>query len=262
MICVKMKKRLICLLMVLALFAALTGCGESEDVGGKITPATENATVPAGTVQQTPETTEAAETVVPETTVAAAEENTVSLGRMEGGIYTNTYAGFACELDSNWTFYSAEELQELPDQINELLSDTEFADTAESLTQITDMMAENVNDLTTMNVLYQKLSMQERLVYAALSEEEIADGILEQSDAMAQAYAQAGIEDAVLEKVTVNFLGEERTAIHTSATIQGINYYILQLFEYHLGQYSVTLTFSSYYEDNTESMLDLFYAAE
>ena len=165
--------------------------------------------------------------------------------------------GIGCTLDSNWSFYTAEELQELPAQTSELLQDTEYSDA--TLRQITDMMAENVNDMSNMNIQYTKLNMQERLVYATMDYEAFADMILGESASMAEAYAQAGIENAVLEKVTVNYLGEERVAIRTSATIQGYPYYILQVFEHAIGQYYVTITFSSLFEDTTQSMLDLFY---
>ena len=60
----------------------------------------------------------------------------------------------------------------------------------------------------------------------------------------------------------MEFLGEERCAMRTSATIQGVNYYILQVYDYHLGQFGVTLTVGSYVEDKTEELLDLFYAVE
>ena len=81
-------KRLIVLFTVLALL--LAGCGEEipeADVSGKVEPTTEAAT----------------EAVTP-------AETPVSMGRMEGGTYTNEYAGYACDLDSSWIFYGAEEL--------------------------------------------------------------------------------------------------------------------------------------------------------
>ena len=88
-------KRTIAMLLVLVLAIGLLGCGkEDKDISGKVTPVTEAATVPAGTVEAIPETTEA----VIETTGAADEEKAVTLGRMEGGTYTNEYLGigFRC----------------------------------------------------------------------------------------------------------------------------------------------------------------------
>lgn len=239
-----MKKRMLTLLL-LVLALLLAGCSGGE----------ENV---AGTVSQIPDTTEApAETEAP-----AGEENELSLGRMEGGVYTNTYTGYGCTLDSAWTFYTAEELQELPANTAELFEDSEYLDSDKLLAQISDMAAENANDLTTINVLYQKLSMQERLAFAVLDESEEMEAILDQMDTMIASYAQAGITVETMEMKTVTFLGKERAALYTASNIEGIPYYTLQIFDYDLGEYAVTLTLASYMEDNTQSLLDLFYAVE
>ena len=61
-----------------------------------------------------------------------------------------------------------------------------------------------------------------------------------------------------MEKVSVTFAGKERSALHTTATIQDIPYYTLQFFDFDLGDYAVTTTLASYVEDNTGNLLDLF----
>ncbi len=226
-------KKLICYLLIFAL--VLCGCGGSgEPVSGQVTPQ--------------------------ETEAPAETERPASLGRMEGGEYTNAYVGYGCKLDSNWTFYSAEELQQLPENINELLEGSEVAEATGELTQITDMMAENVNDLTTINVLYTKLGMQERLAYAMLSDQDILEQVLSQKDMLISSYEQAGILVSDMEIVEVTFLGENRQAMYTTSTMNGIPYYVLQIYDYHLGQYGVVTTFASFVEDKTEGLLELFYA--
>lgn len=229
-----MKKNNIYAILVLVLAIVFTGCGggSAADASGQVTPATEATSTP------------------------------VSLGRIEGGIYTNEYVGFGCELDSEWEFYTAEELQELPENVAELLDGSELAEDSNMLAQITDMMAENVTDLVSINVLYRKLSMQERLAYLTMDEEFVIDEVLKQSDMLIDAYAQAGIAVDHLEKVTITFLGEERTAIWMSAAIEDIPYYTLQLYDYNLGNYAVTTTLASYVEDNTHNLLGLFFAVE
>ena len=208
------KNAALILALILAVCISLTACGGEPEVSGQVMP-TQGApeTVPGGTVQQ-PEPTDP-EPTAPEASEApeADPDSNLSLGRMEGGIYTNEYVGYACTLDSNWSFLSAEELQQIPSTVSDLISGSELAEALGDTAQFTDMMAENVNDLTTMNVLYQKLSLQERLAYAALSEAEIVDATLAQKDMMIDAYRQAGIQVASMEKVTVTFMGEERTAI-------------------------------------------------
>ena len=234
-------KRIVALLLAMVMVLSLAACAKETTV-------------------EKPVAAPAATEAVPTNTEAADEGKTVSLGRVENGVYTNDYIGIGCALGENWTFKTAEELQELPGQVQELLQDTEYADS--SLRQITDMMAENAETMVSVNIQYTKLSIQERLSYATLSDEALVDVVLEESGSVAEAYAQAGIEGATLEKTTVNFLGQERYAVYTAATIQGYPYYMLQLFAYGLGQYGVTITFSSFFEDNTVSALDMFYAVE
>lgn len=228
------------LAIVMVLSLALSGCGTSEkDISGTVTPV---ATKPVQTPTEEP-----------------AEEKVMSLGRIEGGTYTNNYVGFAMDLDSSWTYHSAEELQEIPENVAELFEGSELGDSINPLTQITDMLAENVNMMTTINVLYQKLDMQSRVAYALMDEEAILDATLTESDMIIEAYAQGGIEVSSLEKVSVTFLGEERMALKTTSTMEGVPYYTLQVFDYHLGEYSATITFASFLEDQTESLLAMCY---
>lgn len=252
--------RLLVLALALALCLGLTGCmtmTKSGDVKpGTIEPGP-SAAAPTGTVD--------APTPDPDPTEEATdgeEETAVSLGRIEGGVYTNSYAGFGCELDSNWEFYSAEELQDLPANVQELLEDTELGDAMSDLTMITDMKAENAQDLTTMNVQYTKLDAQTRLAYLMLSEEEIVDLMLEQSDILTSSYSQLGIEVESMSKAEVDFLGEKHFGLRTNATQYGIPCYILQLFDYSRGSYGVTTTFWSYGEDTTDALAGLFYKVD
>ena len=139
------------LTMVLALFA---GCSDKEeDIAGQITPVeSEKETTSQITPVETDppeEVTEEVTEAVEEVTEAVEEENAGSLGRIEGGVYTNTYAGFSCTLDSNWGYYSADELQQLPANTQELFAETELGELTSGYTQISDMMAENATDLAT-----------------------------------------------------------------------------------------------------------------
>ena len=148
----------------------------------------------------------------------------------------------------------AEQLQELPGNISELLQDFDL-NTDQLASQIFDMHAENATDLTSLNVVYQKLDMSSRLAYLAMTDEQILDSVLGEKDTMIAAYAQAGIEVETIEKVTVEFCGETRFALLTTAAMQGVPYFTLQLFDFHSGAYSVTTTFASFVEDNTADLL-------
>lgn len=254
-----MKNRKLALALVLLLIVSmLTGCGGKKPAG----------TEPISTEAPTTEapTTEAPTTEAPTTEPPATDplpDNSLALGRVEGNTYTNTYAGIGCDLDSTWTMYTADQLQELPAATMEMLEGTEMGDAMANVIQFTDMMAENVELLSTVNVLFQKLDMSQRIAYAKLDEKTLMEAtLLMQKDAMIEAYAQAGIIVESMEIVTVTFLGEEHNAMKTVAEMNGVPYYLLQTFDYWLGQYSVTITFASFVEDKTEELLDLFYPVD
>ena len=228
-------KKLFTLLLVLSL--VLCGCGSSKPTG-EVTPITEAATEPAPT------------------------EKPLSFGRIEGGIYTNDYAGIGCQLDENWSVYSAEELQELPEMVNGAVEGSQMEQVMEDYPQFFDLQAENVNDLLAVNVVYTKVGMQERLTYAVLSEEETVDATLQHKDMMIESYIQAGMEVESIEKVKLTFLGEEHWGIRTVAYTNGVPIYMLQVMDFKLGTYGMNLTATSYLEDNAQSVLDLFYVLE
>lgn len=190
-------------------------------------------------------------------TTAPSDDKNLSLGVIEGTTYRSEYAGIQINLDETWTIYPADQLQELPDVVGEAFEGTELEEAMEDAEQITDILAENMDELVTINLLLQKVSITDRMAYLLMTEDKIMDAMLGQKDTMLQAYAQAGINASSLEKVKVTYLGEERYALKTVADIEGVPYYVLQLFDYSQGAYSVTLTVGSFIDDKTEAVLDI-----
>lgn len=244
--------RILTLALAVLLALSATACGGSskESVRGTLTPApSDPASVDAEPTEPATETT---------TPTEPAQEKEVTMGSLNGTTYTNTYAGFGCTLDSNWRCLSADELQELPANVMELLKDTEAGSI--EVTQFMDMQAENLSDFTSVNVLYQQVPVEQRLVFLSMTEEEILTKVLtEEKDMMLEAYAAAGLTVNSMTTKKVNFLGQSRTALYMDASMGDVPYYTLQLFDYSLGQYSVTLTVACFGEDTTQSLLDLFY---
>ena len=232
-----MKKHIISLTLALLMVLSMTACGSKPASNNP--PAANNPTE-----------------------APALAENALALGVVEGQTYSNTYAGIGCALDGDWVIYPAEQLQELPDITKQMMEGTELEKAMENVTQFTDMYAESVELLCNVNVLFQKLDMTQRIAYSVMDEKAVLDATMEQKDTMIQAYAQGGINVDTMEIVTVTFLGEEHYALKTVAETEGVPYYCLQVFDFWLGQYSMTITFASFIEDNTESMLEMFYAVE
>ena len=194
-----------------------------------------------------------------EPTGGKEEEKYVSLGKLENGVYTNAYAGIGINFDAAWAAEGADELQELPDTIKDMMAGSELDNALAAYETIIDMQAENVEDLLVVNVVYTKLKLTDRLMYATMTSEQIADSVLQQKDLLISSYQQAGIKVESMEKKMVTYLGKEAWAIYTVSEFSGVPYYMLQVYNYHLGAYGYTLTASSYLEDNTQTILDMVY---
>ena len=260
------KVSILAMLVVFAMAFAACGGKKVDEVSGKITPAEseqkENNDVtatPAETVDNNEQDSTGEQSGTENKDVANEGGKTTSLGRIQGGVYVNEYMGISCELDSAWEFYTAEELQELPENVSELFKDTAMEDQMSNLTYITDMSAENADEMTSMNIIYQKMGIQERLAFSGMTNSDVVDSMLStQKDFLVETYAQAGINVQEMYKKTVTFCGEERDALYMACDVAGIAYYALQLFDYSLGDYAVTMTVTSFVEDKTDSLLTLF----
>lgn len=245
-------KRFVSMLLALVLAVSMTACGAvgSEAPKGEYKPAEQEDTL---TDDAKPGDT------LPDDTVPE-EDNDFSLGTMQGGTYENAYVGYGCTLGPNWAYKTAEELQDISGLTKDIFE--EGGVDVSSFNSVVDMMAECTDPLASININYTALSAQERVAHRMAGEEGLVDGTLQQKDMLISTYAQAGIEVSAMEKVSVTFCGEERWAIHTTASIQGTPYYILQLFDTNIGPYYVTLTLGAFVEDTTPQLLELFYSLD
>ena len=250
-------KRAISMMLALVLAFSMAACGTDSAAApkGEYKPAEQDQTQPAdtGTENTLPDDTRPEDTE-PE------EDNDFSLGSMQGGVYENAYVGYGCSLGDGWTYKTAEELQDISGLTKDIFEEG-GVDTS-GFDQVLDMMAECTDPLATININYTALSTQERIAHRLAGEEGLVDGTLQQKDLLISTYAQAGIEVSAMEKVSVTFCGEERWAIRTTASIQGVPYYILQLFDTNIGPYYVTLTLGAFMEDTTPQLLELFYSLD
>ncbi len=233
-----MRKNLRCIAAMLALVLAvsMTGCGTAA-------PAQTEGTMEEVQQTQSPEKTE--------------QEKKVTLGKVEDGVYTNAYTNitFAPE---GWTMAGADDLQEVLGQVGEVLEGTEIGDKMEGVDQIMDMQAADPTGLMNVNVVYTKMGAAERLANMALNEDAAMDAVLDQKDTVIASYEAAGITVESMEKAAFTYGGQQRIGIKTVGTVQGISCYILQAYERTLGAYSVVTTMTSFQEDHTEEMAELF----
>lgn len=224
--------------------ALLAGCSTKQEMGSK---APELSFPP-----------EAVEPIPTEDTEAPP----IALGSFEDGVYTNAYAGFGCDFGDDWEVSTSEDLQEFPDNIQDILDGTEYSDAASAYAQIADMNATNISSSASILVLYTKLDTDALLRYLLFSEETLVDDLIAQRNLSVSSYTQLGIKAESIEKVTVDFLGEKRFAIHITSVLNGVPYFSTQIPLYKIDRYSVSVTFGSAYEDITESLTGLFYKVD
>ena len=224
-------KKLTAMFLALMLILSFCACGD-KDVSGTVTPQ-ESQTGAASTVEE--------------------PEAEFQLGVTTGGKYENKFLGIGCSLDDSWTFASQEELAQMVGTTADMFDDEKYAEQMKNIDMFYDMYAAADEGLVTINVVIQNLGV---LYGAAISEEKFIELSLEGLD---EQLGSAGFVLQGSEVGTMTFAGEERTALHISCTYQDVPYYCQQII-IKQGEYMSIITLASFYEDNTASMVDYFYA--
>ena len=174
-----MRKKMGCLLALMALLSALTACGgdSAEDVSGTLPPET----------PMTPEETE------------------FQSGRVEGGTYTNEFLSVACQLGDEWTYLTDEEIAQLNGEIGESLTDEELSEMFSNGKTVQDMYAASADGTATINVIFEDMGV---LYGAALDEDAYINLVMPTlEDALMQAGMNANkSEDALAGSYGMFFL--------------------------------------------------------
>ena len=176
--------------------------------------------------------------------------------------YSHAYLNLTIELDSNWTFSTADELQDMPEQLWDMVDGSQLADYMQTVPQVIDVQAIDATDNASFNIVFVKPSQAEADYLATLTDEELVQEMLRQEDLLISTYAQAGIEIVELSPKKITFLGEERTALLSSCRIAENDYYMIQIQNYRSGGYGSTLTVSAFSESRLEELLSLFKPVE
>ncbi len=281
-------KKILALILALAMVFALAACGRS-DVSGNVTPVEKSSDeAPKGTVSpaEAPAETEAAEapaeTEAAEAPAAteAAEVTVEGAGDAVGGIddegtgeavgeiaeeeqpsevteeaagirYENENIGVGVLLDEDWVIYNDEQLAQLSGLTAEMFSDEKYKEMMEKSNSFTDFFAQHSSGAS-MNVLFENLGL---LYGSVLSEEQYRTAAMQN---MAGAYESAGFENVQIEENTVDFAGAERVGIHTSCTVNGVNYYVQQVL-IKAGSHMGIISLCCFVQDDTPLMASFFY---
>lgn len=215
-------KKLTAMLLVLVMMLSLCACGE-KNVSGTVSPQEEQTEVD------------------------------FQLGVTTGGKYESTFLGIGCSLDDSWSFASQEELAQMIGATAEMFDNEEYAEQMKNTDMFYDMAAAADDGLVNINIIIQNMGL---LYGMALSEEKYIEI---SQEGLEEQLSSAGFTLEGAEAGTVTFAGQERSGLHITCTYQGIAYYCQQVY-IKQGNYMSVITLASFFEDDTDSMLDYFYA--
>ena len=230
-------KKFAAMLMALMLLA-MTACGQQapEQTGGTVEPG----------AQPDPSVTGQVDT-------AAPDGDAPEMGSVNGGTYTNEFAGIGCTLDETWVFYTEEQIAEINGFLTDGTSDEDMKKLMEENQSVQDMYATSTDGLMTMNVVFQNMGL---LFGTTMSAQEYAELSAQQ---LPDAMTTYGFENVTAAVTTAEFAGAECPAVALTATVQDTPMYELVIC-LKQGNYIYCVTLCSYTEDVTAQMAALFYA--
>lgn len=179
-------------------------------------------------------------------------EREICLGEVYEDMYYNDYLYLCMDIPYNWSYKTAEELQELPTTSRELFTDHEWY-------QIMDFSAASADQTKSIDIMYQYASPEVKAVYDMMTEEQCVDLMLNNSDSLKESYESMGVSVSYLRKETRTFCGEERTVMVMKGELMGEDVYMITLTFFHTTDAMVLINFVSEREDFSQELMDLFW---
>jgi len=183
---------------------------------------------------------------------AGYSDREICLGVVYEDMYYNDYLYLCMDIPYNWSYKTAEELQELPTTSRELFTDHEWY-------QIMDFSAASADQTKSIDIMYQYVKPEVKAVYDMMTEEQCVDLMLDNSDSLIENYESLGLTVSYIKKETRTFCDEERTVMVMKGELQGEVVYMITLTFFHTTDAMVLMNFVSAGEDNSQELMDLFW---
>ena len=149
---------------------------------------------------------------------AARAEDNFGTGTIEDNVYWNETMKIGCALDETWYFYSEEEIMEANGTTAEVL-EGEIAEMIENGGTLTDMFAQNLETGATVNVVFERVSLANSLLYNEKNYIEASTATVE------EAFAQMGIEDVAYTIQEAEFMGQTHMILQITGLYSGVPVY-------------------------------------
>lgn len=229
-------KKILAVLLALIMLLSLAGCGGKQDISGSVTFDDNKETVTDSTEEES--------------------EDEFEIGVTTGGTYENAFIGFGLKIPDDWMFYSEEQINQLNGLVADMVDDEQLKEQLKNAKTIYDMYAISADGLQTINVTMENLGV----AYGKMvSEDDYIDIALR---TLPSQLVSAGYdEDMEIEKVTVDFAGEQRSAIKIKAAVYGSEVYQMMVVM-KAGNYMALTTSTSFLADDTAEIAGWFYAVD
>ena len=224
-------KKLLAILLALTMIFAFAACGSTpseDDVRGEqnvntteaSTPADNDANAPSEDATNTP-AGDTVDTPTEEATEATTENTTeaqFSLGAVQGLNYENKFIGIGCNLPSDWTFYTDEQIRELNNIATDYIGE-DFKEAIANAAIVYDMYAHSNDQLKNVNINLEKIDP------VTLAMVDLADINKQNESLFKQTFENMGYTNITLEHSSVMIEDETFNCMKTTAEINGIAMY-------------------------------------
>ena len=182
---------------------------------------------------------------------AARAEDNFGTGTIQDNVYWNETMKIGCALDETWYFYSEEEIMEANGLTADML-EGKISEMIENGGAITDMFAQNLETGATLNVVFERVSLPDSLLYNEKNYIEASIPTVE------EALTQMGIEDVAFTVQEAEFLGETHTVLQITGLYSGVPIYE-QIAVVKDGRNFIVVTIFSVMEGEAEEVLSCFF---
>ena len=149
---------------------------------------------------------------------AARAEDNFGTGTIQDNVYWNETMKIGCALDETWYFYSEEEIMEANGLTADML-EGKISEMIENGGAITDMFAQNLETGATLNVVFERVSLPDSLLYNEKNYIEASTATLE------EALTQLGIEDVAYTIQEAEFMGQTHMILQITGLYSGVPVY-------------------------------------
>lgn len=182
---------------------------------------------------------------------AAMAEDSFGTGTVQDNVYWNEIMKIGCALDETWYFYSEEKIMEADGMTADML-EGKIAEMIENGGAITDMFAQNLETGATVNVVFERVSLPDSLLYNEKNYIEASIPTVE------EALTQMGIEDVAFTVQEAEFLGETHCAVLITGLYSDVPVYE-QVAVVKDGRNFIVVTIFSVMEGEAEEVLSCFF---